>query len=159
MTDATRETIAAYLDTLYVKHGRLTPALVVHAARQPQSPIHSHFEWDDGKAAAAWREDQARTLIRSVRITIRVDNVPLSTVRYLRDPAAADGEQGYRSIDSLLHDKAGAAQALRYELARALALLERARTIALALGLEDQVDDALAGITALHELAGARAEA
>ena len=55
------------LDELNRTHGHLTPDLVVQAAQYEQSPIHSIFEWDDGKAAHQHRLWQARRLIRSVQ--------------------------------------------------------------------------------------------
>ena len=48
--------------------GRLTPKMVVEAARVASSPLHQHFEWDDAAAADAYRLDQARNLIRIVRV-------------------------------------------------------------------------------------------
>jgi hypothetical protein len=48
--------------------GRLTPPAVVDAARNPRSPLHRHFEWDDTKAAEAYRLDQARAIIGVIRI-------------------------------------------------------------------------------------------
>jgi hypothetical protein len=49
-------------------NGRLTPSAVVEAASDPKSALHRHFEWDDAKAASAYRIDQARELIRVIRI-------------------------------------------------------------------------------------------
>ncbi len=46
--------------------GELTPKDVVDDARNPNSPLHSFFEWDDGAAAEQHRLHQARGLIRSV---------------------------------------------------------------------------------------------
>lgn len=43
-----------------------TPASVVFAARPKNAPLHPAFEWNDKKAAAAHREDQARYLIRNI---------------------------------------------------------------------------------------------
>ena len=47
--------------------GILTPAMIVEAARDPAHVLHSHFQWDDEKAAEAWRRTQARRLVRVVR--------------------------------------------------------------------------------------------
>jgi len=58
-----------HLEGIYRDHGKLTPHLVVEEARPIDSPLHSRFEWDDAVAAEAYRIDQARELIRSVRIT------------------------------------------------------------------------------------------
>lgn len=48
--------------------GRLTPRVVVEAARPADSPLHPCIEWDDVRAAELYREDQARHVVRSVRI-------------------------------------------------------------------------------------------
>lgn len=48
--------------------GQLTPGTVVSAAKAPRHPLHPYFEWDDTKAAKAFRLDQARALIRSIRV-------------------------------------------------------------------------------------------
>ena len=48
--------------------GRLTPPAVVEAARNPRNVLHRHFEWDDVKAAQAFRLDQARAIIGVIRI-------------------------------------------------------------------------------------------
>lgn len=48
--------------------GRLTPKAVVESAREPKHVLHRHFDWDDATAASKWRLDQARTLIRAIRV-------------------------------------------------------------------------------------------
>lgn len=48
--------------------GQLEPQAVVDAARALGHPLHRHFEWDDRKAAEAHRLDQARGIIRIVRV-------------------------------------------------------------------------------------------
>lgn len=45
------------LQAIYDKNGRLTPQLVVNAAKNPKSALHSRFEWDDTKAAARYRRE------------------------------------------------------------------------------------------------------
>lgn len=42
---------------------------VVQAAEPTRSILHDYFEWDDDKAAQEYRLEQARHLIRSIRIT------------------------------------------------------------------------------------------
>lgn len=44
------------------------PRAVVEAARDPASVLHEHFDWDDGVAAEKWRMDQAREIVRCVRV-------------------------------------------------------------------------------------------
>jgi hypothetical protein len=48
--------------------GEIQPKAVVDAARSKKNPLHQHFEWDNLVAAEAFRLEQARELIRSVRI-------------------------------------------------------------------------------------------
>ena len=62
------EDVADALDTIHKRDGYLTPAMVIDEASDELSPLHAHFEWNDGKAADAHRLWQARMLIKSVKI-------------------------------------------------------------------------------------------
>lgn len=57
-----------HLQAIRDERGALTPALVVEAARDPEHPLHSRFEWDDTAAAEKWRLEQASQLLRVVRL-------------------------------------------------------------------------------------------
>jgi len=48
--------------------GRLKPLAVVDEARNVKHPLHPYFEWDDQVAATSYRMEQARTLIRVIRV-------------------------------------------------------------------------------------------
>lgn len=52
--------------------GELTPQDVLKDAKNNNSPLHSFFEWDEGKAAEQYRLQQARGLIRAV-VAVYVD--------------------------------------------------------------------------------------
>mgnify|MGYP003421519919 FL=1 len=82
------------------KRGRLTPETVLDTARNPKSPLHDQFEWDDTAAAHQHRLQQARVLIRSVVVNITVEEKTFSTVHYVRDPLA-EKSQGYVSVEKL----------------------------------------------------------
>lgn len=60
--------IAKELQRIQSEQSVITPNAVVEAARSKASPLHSVFEWNDTKAADAYRLWQARMLIRSVFI-------------------------------------------------------------------------------------------
>ncbi|MCM0751538.1 hypothetical protein DEA98_10040 [Brucella pseudogrignonensis] len=61
------ELVGEHLETIRkAKDGKLTPDDVVADARNPNSPLHSFFEWDDSAAAHEHRLRQARQLIRTV---------------------------------------------------------------------------------------------
>jgi hypothetical protein len=81
--------IGEALAALAGKAGELTPKAVVESARNPRSIFHRHFEWDNLIAAEAYRLDQARTLIRSVRV---------------EEP---DAEDGYAMAFVSISDKGG----------------------------------------------------
>ena len=49
--------------------GVLTAAAIVEAAAAPEHILHSHFEWNAEEAAAKYRLQQARQLVRVVRLT------------------------------------------------------------------------------------------
>ena len=59
---------AALAKLAEAENGRLTPSAVVEAARDAKSPLNRHFEWDDAKAAQSYRLDQAREIIRVIRV-------------------------------------------------------------------------------------------
>ena len=58
----------ALADIAAKKGGHLTPHATVDAARDPRHALHPHFEWNDEVAAEAYRLDQARSIIRMIRI-------------------------------------------------------------------------------------------
>lgn len=68
--------------------GKLTPHAVVNAARSDRHPLHRHFEWDDATAAEAYRLDQARSIIRLIRV--EEPDAPEGSVRAFMS-VASDG--------------------------------------------------------------------
>lgn len=62
------DVVGVTLETIEVRDGSIKPAAVVDAARPEESQIHPCFEWNDPIAAEEWRKQQARNLIRSVRV-------------------------------------------------------------------------------------------
>lgn len=80
------------------RRGRLTAEEVLEAARPSASPLHGFFEWDDSKAAEAHRLEQARDLIRRVKIELEFEERVIQTPRYVKDPGKGHKESGYISI-------------------------------------------------------------
>ena len=112
------------------RRGRLTPEQVVEAARDESSPLHECFEWDDGKAAHKYRVEQARDLLKRVKIEVEYHETTIKVVGYVRDPEAPSGDQGYRSTMRIT--KRGAADMMRSELAAIVADMGRAFNLATA---------------------------
>lgn len=62
------EAVGTEISELYDDRGTTTPDAVIARASDPDSAMHSHFEWDDAVAAQEHRREQARLLLRSIRI-------------------------------------------------------------------------------------------
>ena len=103
--------------------GVLRPESVVEFAKDPDTALHSRFEWDDGKASHEYRLWQARHLLRVVvRYEERVDR-PVHVYVSLPSDRSEDGG-GYRRMVDVLSDIDRRAQLLDAALAE-LAVLER----------------------------------
>jgi len=68
LTDDQAREIGPVLVRIEQKNGAIKPATVVQEASSPSSPLHSYFTWDDTEAAKKCRLEEARSIIRSVRI-------------------------------------------------------------------------------------------
>lgn len=81
--------------------GRLMPEAVVNAAKDTKSPLHPHFEWNDKVAAHSYRLDQARNLIRIIRVEDEETQE--------QKPAfvsVADGGVAYRKVEEVVNSRA-----------------------------------------------------
>lgn len=132
------------LDALADRHnGELTPEIVVEAARDPGSPLHSYFDWNNDTAAHKFRLEQGRRLIRVHRYEITYENMVLRTPVYVRNPDKSGNEQGYISIGRLRTDEDMARDALYAEFKRVRAHLKRAMTLAAILNCATSVQEVL----------------
>lgn len=154
MSAADNERIREELERILAERGELTPDLVIEEARDPGSPLHDRFEWDDGKAAMEHRRKQARDVIRSVRINYETETHVITSFAYVHDPEAPS-KQGYVSVASLRGSKDLARAAIVAEFGRAAAALKRAYEVAEVLGMRDELD----GLVVRVERALVRAKA
>ena len=96
--DADPQKVGETLDEIRIKNnGRLTPEAVVTAAENNRSSLHRYFEWDDSKAAHAYRIDQARELIRAIRVIVDDRDEPVQAFMSLKDK---DGT-AYHSVEDV----------------------------------------------------------
>lgn len=131
-------------------NGCVTPEQVLAAARNKSSPLHAAFDWDNKSAAHQYRLDQARILIRSVRIDITTETKVVRSVFYVRDPRQAHDQTGYISITKVRTESDLAREVLIAEFSRVNGALARARTIAEVLNLGGDIDhlrDKVQGLT------------
>jgi hypothetical protein len=73
--------------------GVLEPEQVVEAARNPNSSMHNQFVWDDNEASHLYRLQQARALIKRVKVeVIRSDNEVVRVPVFVRSPTGSGYE-------------------------------------------------------------------
>lgn len=117
--DLRSESVRAALIALYEAHGGLLPpGVVVEAARDPSSPLHNEFEWDDDAAAEQYRLAQAGMLIRRVRLSIVKVNPKTKkltatlTRQFQSRPSQRHSEGGYETVQDILADEEKRAELL-----------------------------------------------
>lgn len=155
-----RKLIDAHLAVIAERNGGvLTPDNVVSDAQRPESPLHGLTiwkDWDREKAAHAWYLEAARELIREVRVVVSNETTIINAPFYIRDPDADGDNQGYVSVVEIRSDEDRARSALIAEFKRVADMLRRAREIARALGMEEDVERLIAGVSGLREMVGAK---
>lgn len=145
------EARARLVEMAEANDGKLTPEQVVEEARNPESPLHGYFEWDVEKAAAQHWLDQARSIIRSVTVNIKTETRTVRSVGFVRDPTMEAGRQGYMLVRRVRTEEDWARDALVDEFKRVGSALKRARTLAVALGLGDQIERFMSEVEVLRE--------
>lgn len=99
------------LERIREKHGLLKPETVIEESRDEKAVLHKCFQWDDSLAAAAWRKEQARQLIknitvvvttehivREVRAMVNVSNVDSPIRSYIPISKALDDQTAYKDL-------------------------------------------------------------
>ena len=79
--------------------GNLSAKSLLDANRPADAPLHDAFEWDDSIAAEAYREDQARYIIRSL-VVVKEQAEPVRSFFNI-----VQAENRYQSIETILSDK------------------------------------------------------
>jgi hypothetical protein len=85
--------------------GIIMPEAVVAFATNPNTALHSAFEWDDTEAARKYRLQQARQLIRVIVEVSPHNTEPIRAFVALRSDRYEDG--GYRHMPTLLKSRDG----------------------------------------------------
>lgn len=147
--------VEAEINALADQHGgRITPEQVIAAARaNPSGALYAQFEWNVRKAAQAYWMDQARSLIRRVRVMVTVEDKQFSISAYVRDPAAEPTVQGYVGVNVLKHSQSEAQLAILHEFSMAESYLQRAKNLAAVLNLEEPTAAAHSAVQQAKELA------
>lgn len=100
------------LKTIQGNKPAIDPEDVVAFASDPETALHSRFEWDDEKAGHLYRLEQARHILR-VYVTIVDDGgnkAPMRMFAVLREQDG--GSSGYRTTEDVLGDPLARAELL-----------------------------------------------
>jgi len=137
-----------------VDRERLTASQVLEAAQASAHPFHSEFDWDDASAGHKYRLMKARALIRSVPVRLRIENLTIESVAYVRDPLLTHREQGYIHITSAIKRREEAIAIIENELVRIEGGIQRARKIANILGVVEDLETLLRNIILIKAKVG-----
>ena len=109
----TNQVVIRELNRLAAENGGvLKPERVVASASANESPLHKYFEWDDTKAAAEHRIQQARELIR---VVVQYQGPPSESVltRVFVSLTTDRRDGGYRVMTDVMSDEVMRARLLR----------------------------------------------
>ncbi|WP_461455494.1 hypothetical protein [Metallibacterium sp.] len=129
--------------------GLLLPRKVWEEAKAKDHPLHDYFEWNDRLAGKRYRDEQARVLIRGVRISTESTRGVFRAPQWVRSPHVPRDEQGYQQISDIATVKARK-EVLRQELDRCVGVLTRLSEIARVMGMHAELQRALQAIEMLR---------
>jgi hypothetical protein len=103
------------LQAIHDEHGRLTPELVVEAARAESHPLHDRvFDRPVGEAAESWYRHRAHELIQSVKVVYKeaTETTPERSIRAFHAVRSEDG-YSYEPAENIADDPLIRAMVLR----------------------------------------------
>tara|TARA_Y100000310_G_scaffold38796_1_gene36310 strand:- start:133 stop:579 length:447 start_codon:yes stop_codon:yes gene_type:complete len=103
------EVVGEAIDRIKERYGDLTAQRLVDYARPVRSRLHSAFNWNDQEAAEKFRAEQARGMIRSIRIVIAEQEEPqIAYVKVVKPDGAV-----YMATGDALSDEQYRSQVLK----------------------------------------------
>lgn len=108
---AAAQIVGAELAAIDQQFGSISASDVVARAETPGTPLNAwdneyhYFEWNEPKAAAAYREEQARQLIRAVVIKVESGEQTLSTRGFYPIRDGHDQTHIYRPVGAVINDR------------------------------------------------------
>lgn len=106
---AQRDRINEELEHIRDEHGGTIKQVdVVNYARNPNTELHSQFEWDDSVAGEAYRLQQAARIIRSYIVSVSTPRGPKKMRRFvslMMDRQKGAESPGYRGADDVFKDE------------------------------------------------------
>ena len=142
----TKDAVQAAIQNLYDRNnGGITAMMVLTAATNKRSALHPKFEWDDSKAGNEYRLEQARRLIRTVRII--EDDKPAQLIHVPSIDRSESFEGVYKAASVIVLNKTDFQLALDAALTR----LQSAQRAVEELRSASQDDDTLSKIMLAYE--------
>jgi len=130
--------------------GMLRQEDVVAFARNPDTALHTQFDWDDTEAARKWRLEQAGRIIRlQVKVIESTNQTVRAYVSLTPDRGKEDG--GYLPIDVVLDDKERSKQMLRDALSELSAVRRKYQALTELAGVWKSLDAAISAQRKNHE--------
>lgn len=118
--------------------GLLDPHDVVEYAKNKKTALHSRFDWNDTEAAAKWRLEQARRLIR-VMVTV-VEDFPKECRAFVSLKKDQRNGGGYRAVISILKDDKLRGQLMEDVLSDMIAFQKKYKQIKELVGVFKEMD-------------------
>lgn len=106
INNTSAQVVGPELEALAESPAGLTPSAVLARAIEPGAPLQlwdqsvGYFQWDDSQAAVAFREEQARLLIRSVVVRVQSGEGAVRTRAF--HVVADKDKRSYRTIDEIV---------------------------------------------------------
>lgn len=99
------QAVGEICEKLEKEAGGCTPKRLLDESRDPESPLHNEFDWEDSVAAEKWRIEQARLLISHVRIVRTDDSKERNTYQERGFVSTPGGRGVYVSMDTALREE------------------------------------------------------
>lgn len=103
-TDEPSVSASEWMQSLYQEHGKITPRLVLEAARPEDSPGHGYvFNVGIEEAAEGYYLERAHKLIKSVKVTVMTrPQEPPRRVRVYHHVISDEGEKVYEPLEEIV---------------------------------------------------------
>lgn len=99
------DVVGGVVEQLEEKNGKVTKEDFLEVSRPEVSATHKLFEWDDSKAAEAYRLDQSRHIINALRVVYTTpDEQEIKVSAFIQTTPVGD-KTHYESIEQALKDE------------------------------------------------------
>ena len=92
------------LERIREEQGAVCAEYIIEAAKPKDSILHPEFEWDNSKAAASWRRQQAQQMIRCIVVSIENIKEPMRAYALVSSEVTDCGTD-YAGIQTIIRDE------------------------------------------------------